>query len=364
MKKKAIHKRLLLVLLIPLGYLLFYLSSLSHSLTEKIYSQVLYKVLTLPLNLLFGYIPISMAEILLISTVLILLFLIVRTIIRIIKSSSEKWSILGRAISNFVAALSILYFSFILLWGFNYQRLPFKDIAGYDTQPTDINMLKQVCEALIQRTNELRTQVDENSNGIMKLSGGINNTLKRAHLGYKNIESQYPELTYKFGRPKGVLLSEVMSYLGIGGVYFPYTTEANVNISLPSTSLPFTACHEIAHQIGFSREDEANYIAYLACKYHPDADFQYSGTLSAMIYATNALYQYSPEDYFELREKYSEGVNRDVNALNNYWEKYETKIQDFSSSINNAYLKANMQNDGVRSYGRMVDLLIAEYRKK
>jgi len=350
----------MLVLLIPLGYLLLYLSSLSHPLTENIYSKGLYKALSIPLNILFGYIPVSVAEIILISTVLILLFLIVRTII---KSPSEKWSILGRAISNIVAAASILYLSFILLWGFNYQRLPFKDIAGYDTQPTDINTLKHVCEALIQRTNELRTQVDENIDGIMKLSGGINDTLKRAHMGYNNIESKYPELTYKFGRPKGVLLSEVMSYLGIGGVYFPFTTEANVNISLPSTSLPFTACHEMAHQIGFSREDEANYIAYLACKFHPDHDFQYSGTLSAMIYATNALYQYSPEDYFELREKFSDGVARDVKASNNYWEKYETKIQDFSSSINNAYLKANMQNDGVRSYGRMVDLLIAEYLK-
>jgi len=221
-----------------------------------------------------------------------------------------------------------------------------------------------VCIALIQRTNELRELVDEDSEGIMKLSTDINNTLKRAHKGYKNIEAEYPELTYKFGRPKGVLLSEVMSYLGIGGVYFPFTTEANVNTSLPDKSLPFTACHEMAHQIGFSREDEANYIAYLACKSHPDPDFQYSGTLSALIYATNALYQYSPEDYFELRESFSAGVARDIKASNNYWEKYETQLQDLSSSINDAYLKANMQNDGVRSYGRMVDLLIAEYLKR
>jgi len=64
-----------------------------------------------------------------------------------------------------------------------------------------------------------------------------------------------------------------MSYLGIGGVYFPFTGEANVNISMPHTSIPFTACHEMAHQIGFAREDEANFIAYIACKNHPSPDF-------------------------------------------------------------------------------------------
>jgi len=68
---------------------------------------------------------------------------------------------------------------------------------------------------------------------------------------------------------------------------FPFTGEANVNISMPHTSIPFTACHEMAHQIGFAREDEANFIAYIACKNHPSPDFQYSGILSALINATN-----------------------------------------------------------------------------
>ncbi len=168
MNIKKIHKKILLVLLIPLGYLLLYISSLSHHLTENIYSKGLYKALTIPLNLLFGYIPISVAEIVLILVVVAILFLIIKTIIRIIKSASEIWSILGKAISNVLAAVSILYFSFVLLWGINYQRLPFKDIAGYDVQPSHVSELKLVCEALIQRTNQLRELVDEDSNGIMK----------------------------------------------------------------------------------------------------------------------------------------------------------------------------------------------------
>jgi len=93
-------------------------------------------------------------------------------------------------------------------------------------------------------------------------------------------------------KAKGVILSEVMSYLGIGGVYFPFTGEANVNISMPILQF-LSPLARNGHQIGFAREDEANFIAYIACKNHPSPDFQYSGILSALINATNTLYRYN-----------------------------------------------------------------------
>ena len=55
----------------------------------------------------------------------------------------------------------------------------------------------------------------------------------------------------------------MLSYLGISGIFIPFTCEANVNATLPDWEIPFTACHELAHQRGFAREDEANYVGYL-----------------------------------------------------------------------------------------------------
>ncbi|HOM01670.1 MAG TPA: DUF3810 domain-containing protein [Acetivibrio sp.] len=323
-----------------------------------------YRPIAKLLSLVWGYIPVSIAEILVILSILFALFYIIKTIIRMVKFSLSARKILCSALINILAAVSILYFAFMLLWGINYQRLPFAKIANYDTSPASTDELLDVCQSLLYRANELRKYVEEDGNGVMKLSTGINETLKRANLGYKAVSEIYPELNHNYGRPKGVILSEVMSYLGIEGVYFPFTGEANVNISIPHTSIPFTTCHEMAHQLGFAREDEANFIAYIACKNHPSVDFQYSGTLLALINATNALYRYNQDEYFKLRENFSEGVTRDLKAINSYWAKYDTPVQDFSSSVNNTYLKANMQEDGVRSYGRMVDLLIAEYRSR
>jgi len=98
----------------------------------------------------------------------------------------------------------------------------------------------EVCKSLMEHANRLRKHVEEDNNGVMKLSASVNETLKRACLGYEAASKTYPELHHNYGRPKG-----------------PFTGEANVNISMPHTSIPFTACHEMAHQIGFAREDEA-----------------------------------------------------------------------------------------------------------
>lgn len=357
-------KNCFLSFLFPLAYLIQFLSSRASGLAEKIYSRGVYRIIARFLNLISGHIPVSIAEILVVLSILFALFYIVKTIIRMIKSSSKAFKILCNALVNILTAVSLLYFGFMLLWGINYQRLPFSQIANYDTSPASTDELLEVCKSLMEHANRLRKHVEEDNNGGMKLSASVNETLKRACLGYEAASKTYPELHHNYGRPKGVILSEVMSYLGIGGVYFPFTGEANVNISMPHTSIPFTACHEMAHQIGFAREDEANFIAYIACKNHPSPDFQYSGILSALINATNTLYRYNRDEYFKLRNSFSEGVIRDLDALNIYWEKYDTPIEDFSSSVNNTYLKANMQQDGVRSYGRMVDLLIAEYRSR
>ncbi|WP_010248390.1 DUF3810 domain-containing protein [Acetivibrio cellulolyticus] len=360
---KKSFKKLCFVLLIPLGIILVYLSTLSLALVERVYSSGIYRIIAAPLNLISGLFPFSLAEILLIGLIVLVISKFIHLIIKLFKTPRQAKQLFLDSLINIVAFISILYFSFVVIWGLNYQRVPFSQIAGLDIQPASVEELASVCKRLATQANELRKYVSEDENGVMTLPAGKQDALKRAYKGYENAAKAYPEFKGIYARPKGVLLSEVMSYLGIEGIYSPFTGEANVNTSILDAPFPFTACHEMAHQRGFSREDEANYISYIACRYHPDKDFQYSGMLYALIYTSNALYENDATSYSELRSNYSEGIIRDLNAINQYWRKYETPVQDFSSSVNDTYLKANRQEDGVKSYGRMVDLLIAEYRK-
>jgi hypothetical protein len=160
-----------------------------------------------------------------------------------------------------------------------------------------------------------------------------------------------------------VLLSTPLSYLGISGIYLPFTAEANVNDILPDSQLPFTAAHELAHQGGVAPEDEANFLAYVACTLHPDADFRYSGALNAALYALGALSQGDAERA-RRQWKWSPAVRRDLAALTAWNERYRGPAETAARAVNDAYLKTQGVAEGVRSYGRMVDLLVLERRAR
>ena len=154
-----------------------------------------------------------------------------------------------------------------------------------------------------------------------------------------------------------------MSHTNIIGVYSVLTGEANIDIDIPDMEIPSTVMHEMAHQRGFAREDEANYIAWVACMSHPDADFRYSGSAMALQYAMNALYSVNPDKYFDLAKDYSLGYYKDLNNLQTYWKQFQGPVKKVANQMNDTYLKLNGQEDGVQSYGRMIDLLLAERRK-
>jgi hypothetical protein len=364
MRVERMHwKRLLFLLLIPVGAFLFYITAFSPALVEKFFSNGVYRWISQPLSLLTGLLPVSLMELGLLFLVVSILCLLLYTIFRVIRIKKGKLAALGNLLMLLLAAGSIIYFALILLWSLNYNRLPFADIASLEVRPSTVEELTQVCSSIIDRTNSLRSSINENGNGIMYIPGGYRNAFQRAYKGYEKASAKYPELGGQYGNPKGILFSHAMSYTGISGIFCPFTGEANVDVAMPDLMIPSTAMHEMAHQRGFAREDEANYIAWLTCRLHPDPDFQYSGSVLALIYSMNALYENDPDKYTELRKKYSEGLVRDLRDHSEFWQRYEGPVEKVADSVNNAYLKANRQKDGVRSYGRMVDLLIAEYRK-
>ena len=63
-------------------------------------------------------------------------------------------------------------------------------------------------------------------------------------------------------------------------------------------------------------------------------------------------------------------MSRDLIANNEYWDQFEkpvvgeTTVGEIAEKVNDTYLKINDQTDGTQSYGRVVDLLLAEYKKR
>lgn len=349
--------KLILISLAPITLILNSILKQYPEFIEKYYSNTLNRWTRQIQNFLSGIFPFSVAEILVFCLIITLLIFIVNLCVKI------KIGGLLMQLINIFTYLSILYVLFMFLWGFNYNRLSFDKIANLRIERSTEDQLKGLCQELIDRANTIRRKVNVSSKGVMMENGGYKDVFNRADKGYEKTSLIFPELGGRYSKPKPILLSEAMCYTGITGMYMPYTGEANVNVRVEDFMLPCTTAHEMAHQRGFAREDEANYIAYITCSLNPDADFQYSGVMLALINSMNALADKDMEAYKTLQKHYSQGVKNDIDSNNVFWEKYSGKIERISNKVNNSYLKSNGQIDGTESYGRMVDLLLAQYKK-
>jgi hypothetical protein len=331
---------------------------------ERGYSAGLYRAIAAATARLTGRLPFSLAEWLVAGSILAAGWIVARFALRAVRERGYLRRSWLRATVSVLAAAGALYLAFLLGWGLNYAREPFAVLAGLDASPARTAELRAACEQLVERANALRTGLPEDARGVMRLPDGLPGALARAERGYREAAAVYAVLSGRPARPKPLLASRLFSYLGITGIFFPFTGEANVNADVPEPDLPFAISHEMAHQRGFAREDEAGYVGYLSCRFHPDPDFRYSGVLAASIYASNALANADRAAHRQVAERRSAAVLRDLQALQDWSDRYRGRAARVSRSINNAYLRSQGQAEGVRSYGRMVDLLIAERRPR
>ncbi len=367
MKNKTKSRLIAAAVLLVLSFVLIQLAKSFPFYTETLYSRGFYRVLSRIMIGVTSWLPFSLAEILITAFVIYALTRLVLGVLRLrgAKEAGAKGRQALSMLSGAVLIAASLCFLFVVLGGLNYHRFTFTHYSGLEVVPSGVEELAGLCESLVQRANELRPQVQSGEDAVMQLSQGFGETAEEARRAYGTLTGRYGGILENgaLARPKPVLLSKLMSYSRITGGYFFYTFEPNINTHVPDYQIPSTMTHELAHSCGFMREDEANYLAYLACTASESADLQYSGVMLALIQSLNALYPADRQRYAALYEQLDPAVWWDMQASDRYWDAFESDYGRFSSKVNDAYLKANNQADGVGSYGRMVDLLLAEYRQ-
>ena len=363
--KRLLHlRRLWLLLFIPCALILTLCASRWPSFAEW-YATTIYPALSSGIHRLTSLLPFSLAECLVILAPIAALTLLAVFIVHLIRNREQRGFRAAKFGLNLICIAGILWFSFTVCCGINYSRYPFAQVCGLTVRDSSVEELTGLCTELAETLSALRPGLTEDENGVMALSGASpSDTAADAKEAYAKLAEKYPTLPDHYGAPKPVFFSRAMSWADITGVFFPFTFEANVNVDIPDYSIPSTMCHELTHLRGYMREDEANFIAFLACRESENAEFQYSGTMLAFIHANNALFAVDAELGNETYSLLSEAVQRDLSANTAYWKQFEGPIAEVSSAVNDTYLKANRQEDGVKSYGRMVDLLLADYRSR
>ena len=327
-------------------------------LVERYHARALFRWLSIPIGFVTSLAPFSLTEAIMVIGSPIVLVLLCIWLVNLIRRPG-KLVRLGHLLRMLAWTASLAYMLFMLLHGLNYARLPVSVSFGLPTRERSANELETTAVWLSTRTSELRLLVQEDEQGVFKLSSELPDTLRTASRGYDAASLDYPLMAGGTIRPKGVWLSHYWSYTGITGLYMPLLVESNINIDQPEYSIPDAILHEMAHTRGFAREDEAGFIAFLAGIAHPDPDFAYSVLLDTTVRSMNALYGVDKDAYNRVARLLGDGAWRDLAAGGKYWKQFEGPVQETSNQVNNAYLQANLQDDGVQSYGRMVDLVLA-----
>lgn len=193
----------------------------------------------------------------------------------------------------------------------------------------------------------------------------------------KKLGETYPQLDGWYPDPKPMFFSDFMCQQYMKGYYFPFSMEANINFVMHPLNRPATMCHELAHLRGYIYEDEANFIAYLACIQSEDLYVRYSGYLSVLVYLNNdvvKVWNQNPELYertaakIEPCEILPQVWQDKVFVTEEEWDRIngkaiiDTEIVDKAAeTFVETNLKLNGVSDGKISYSRVVKLLLQYY---
>ena len=345
----------ILTALLVMQWAFIQLIALNHSFIETYYSNGVYLYISRFYRVLFGWVSFSVGDLLYIF----LIFIIAKLIFNLFKFKDIKNSLF-----KITGTLSVIFFFFHLNWALNYFRQPISETLNISISNYSNEDLIDFTKRLIIKTNTAHKNLVKNDTLLYENSLSKNEIKAIAPTAYEDLEKKYVQFAYKNSTVKHSLFSIPLTYMGFAGYLNPLTNEAQVNSLIPKNNYPATVCHEIAHQVGYASESEANFIGYLAATHSREDYFNYSGYLMALRYCISEVYRKDPNSFEELKLLISKGILKDLKQSQEFWESYNNWTEKYFKSFYDNYLKANKQKDGIVGYSKMVTLLINYYKTK
>ncbi len=311
------------------------------------------------LGTIFNILPFSVAEVLVIIFIVFCIWYIIRAIIKIKKEKNNRIPTLySYVLGATIIALSVST-SLTFLWGINYYAQNTVARMGVTQNPVATQDLINVTKLFANMLNNSSQKVPRDENNLLDVPRDyiyeVSTTL------YDPLEEKYPFLKGADVTPKNMMFSWYMSETNYTGIFFPYTGEANVNKDQPLCLLPSTIAHELAHVRGVAPEGDCNFIAVLACEESGNDIYMYSGRLLAYIHLSNALIKADNETAYEIYQTLDSGVLADLADHSEFWQQYDSPVSVVANNVYDDFLQSYGQVDGVKSYGRVVDLLCDMY---
>lgn len=301
-------------------------------------------------------VPFSLAELFIIFIPIIIAVLILHAV----KKRSESIRSILVYSATLISAASLFFSAFVFSFGVGYHTPTLYDRFDIPSDGVSTDQLRASAIKLAEKINDLTPFIDYNADGASVMPYTFSKMNDLLNESYAEINHKYDFIQGFKSRIKPVLLSVPMSYTHLTGIYSVFTGEANVNVDFPDYTLPYTAAHELAHQRGISRENEANFVAFLVTKDINDPYIQYCAYLNMFEYVASALRYADAEAFNSVYSRLSSEAQGELSAYSEFFSKYRgSKAGEVSEAINNAYLIANGTTEGTKSYGLVVDLTVA-----
>jgi hypothetical protein len=307
-----------------------------------------------------GILPCSIAE----AFIIFSPFLLVAIIIYANKHFVDSWRSVGKFLIITLSVASLFFSTFALNFGAGYHTSSVDKLLELDRRDVSAEELRETAEILVEEINKYAGKLSVKSSGSSVMPYGYRALSRKLVEAYDKVCDEHAFISRFPSQVKPVMLSEPWTYTHISGVYTYFSGEANINTNFPDYTLPYTAAHEMAHQRGIAREDEANFIAFLVCAASEDEYIRYSGYLNLYEYVANALYSADKDAYAEVRAKLDPAARKEMSAYSAFFDKYRENVAaEVTGAVNNAYLTIQ-GTPGTKSYGMVVDLAVAYYRAK
>ncbi|MBQ3956658.1 MAG: DUF3810 domain-containing protein [Clostridia bacterium] len=311
------------------------------------------------LALLTGWIPFSLAEFVVLGSPVIAVVVIVIAV----RKGGRSGRYFVRTIVGLLSCAALIYAMFVFAFGAGYRTTSIDKKLGLDREKVTVEELAGTARIVVGKLNELADEVM-----ILYDDGSVRpyshkETVRLCLDSYASLTDRWDFLSKLDAPVKELVSSPLMTYTHISGMYTFFTGEANLNTNYPYFVNVYTTAHEMAHQRGIARENEANFMAFLVCINSPDPYMKYAGYLNLYEYLISALGS-EKELRDEISSELDVRVRYDLYCYSQFFDKYrENTAATVSNTVNNTYLVLQ-GTEGAKSYGLVVDLAVAYYRDR
>lgn len=320
----------------------------------RYYVEGIYPIVSVCLRWLSSLFPFAVGDFLYLLLILVSLWYVVLLIRRRKSLTRQQLNRIPFHVLNFGLSLYII---FKVCWGLNYSRPSVSTQLSISNERYSVDELVILTNFFVDRLNEVQ------KTAYIKPDYNLDEVRAEAILAYQNMEKVNEFFRYLTPSFKACASSWATTKIGIEGYYNPISAEANLNMMLPTWVLPFVACHEIAHQLGVAREDEANLVGYLTAVNSQNLQFQYSAIYNMLRYLLVELRIKSSKDYEIIYQRISPEILANFKKENEFWQKYNNQMSGYMSLAFDKFLKLNNQQSGIKSYQNIV-IWLWNYHKK